>query len=205
MTGPVIFFAWAVAVIIMFVLFFKYGRTKKVKIPRVEPLSAPKPNDRIIVVKNITADDLVLGLKGFVTQYEEDISLSAIKASQLSEKDFAVTFPYGIVFELFCYAINYLDSVFVELPGSSVRGWTTLMPYELKLSEGATPQRIMVYVSESDLEGDNVYLVTEENIGYKHGFAWRADCYLLPSADRNYITPPDLGINLHYVAMENQD
>jgi hypothetical protein len=86
-----------------------------------------------------------------------------------------ITFPYDIDFERYCYFINYLEKAH-ELcikPDykPDVKAWCSTKIGDAWMKDDLVNKKVMIYIPDWDEELDNVYLTTQDNIGYKMGFA----------------------------------
>ena len=128
-------------------------------------------NDKLIIVEAIDQKDVEKIIKDFLRSYSKQSMPVTCRLTTLTENNFAVTFPYDISFELYCYLINYI--YYPEGFNRSFKavGWATIMHVDAWIAKQAAGRKVMLFASETDDEYDNVCIVTLENIGYKISFA----------------------------------
>jgi hypothetical protein len=111
------------------------------------------------------------------------------RLTKITEREFAITFPYDIDFEIFCYFVNYLEYP-MELKWSpDVTAWTTTKSSDTWITEKAANKKAMLFIPTDDTEHDNVYMTTQDNIGYKLGFAMGEEKQLLDTPKKRYVEP----------------
>jgi len=104
--------------------------------------------------------------------------------------EFAVTFPYDIDFVHYCFFVNYLkypNDIFYK---ADIKAWTTTRPGDDWMTKEIVNKKVMLFVPDDDTEYDNVYLTTEDNIGYKMGFAVGETSQRLDEPKMKYRKPP---------------
>lgn len=106
--------------------------------------------------------------------------------TQISNNKFAVTFPYDIDFDTFCFAVNYLEYPTDIKWNADVRAWATTKSNDEWITEKSANKKVMLYISAFDKEYDNVFLTTQDNIGYKLGFAGGKEIKLLDTPEKSY-------------------
>ncbi len=131
-------------------------------------------NSKIILVKNVKLDYLKLAIEQFCNLYNKE-SYIATPRLYLLDSEFAITFPYDIEFEQYCYFINYLENAheLSLLPDykPEVKAWYLTKNGDEWINGDLVDKNIMIYIPEWDEEHDNVYLTTEDGLGFKMGFA----------------------------------
>jgi len=178
-----------------------YALRSKAKTSEMQPESdsrrpslPPKPtqtkqNDKLVLVKGISYSDLKLVLSGFCKMYNEESFQAQLRLSILAEQEFAITFPYDIDFEIFCYFINYIEYP-MELKWSpDVMGWTTTKSSDKWITEKSANKKVILFIPTDDTEHDNVHMTTQDNIGYKLGFALGEEKQLLDTPKKRYVHP----------------
>lgn len=147
-------------------------------------------NDKLVIVENISENDIKKILQEFCNAYNKETFQAILRLIQLTDKKFAVTFPYDIKFEIFCYFINYVNyPMGFDRHFKSV-GWTTAKVSDTWITEKCVNKNVMLYVSNFDKEYDNVFLTTSDSIGYKLGFAMGEEKQLLDRPEKNYVKQP---------------
>lgn len=143
-------------------------------------------NDKIIVVNNATHDDIRKALIGLCNSYNQETFSTLPRLWQLSPNSFAVTFPYNIDFAGFCFAVNFLEYPVDIKWNAKVRGWATMKPGDDWVTEKSVNKHVMLFVAADDKEYDNVFMTTEDGIGYKLGFAAGEEKQLLNQPNEMY-------------------
>ena len=146
-------------------------------------------NDKLVISDNITATEIDRILTGFCNMYNKEKYQAQPRLYKLSEKQFAITFPYDIEFEFFCYFINYVRYPMGFDKSFEVTGWTTTKSGETWITEKSAGKRVMLFIPADDTEYDNVYLTTEDSIGYKLGFAVGEEKQLLDFPQKYFVKP----------------
>lgn len=147
-------------------------------------------NDKLIIVDDISATDIKQILQEFCNLYNKETYQAIPRLSKLSDKKFAVTFPYDINFEIYCFFINYVNYPMGFDRHFNAIGWATTRPTDIWTTEKSVNKNVMLYVSHFDAEYDNVFLTTSDNIGYKLGFAMGEENQLLDRAVKSYVKQP---------------
>ena len=143
------------------------GRHSRKSLPAHE-----MPNDKLVIIDNLSNAEADKILTDFCRMYNEEDYQALPRLYRLNERRYAVTFPYDIDFEIFCYFVNYVHYPIDCDKSFDVSAWTATESVKNLITE-STNQRVMLFIPQSDKEGDNVYLTTEDNIGYKIDFAFR--------------------------------
>lgn len=147
-------------------------------------------NDKLVIVEDISQNDIKKILQEFCNSYNKETFQAIPRLIKLTDKKFAVTFPYDIKFEIFCYFINYVNyPMGFDRHFKSV-GWTTTKASDTWITEKCVNKNVMLYVSNFDNEYDNVFLTTSDSIGYKLGFAMGEEKQLLDRPEKNYVKQP---------------
>lgn len=121
--------------------------------------------------------------------YNKESYQAQPRLTKLTERKFAITFPYDIDFEIFCYFLNYIEYP-MELQWSpDVTAWTTTKSSDTWITEKAANKKAMLFIPTDDTEHDNVYMTTQDNIGYKLGFAMGEEKQLLDTPKKRYVEP----------------
>lgn len=148
------------------------------------------PNDKLVIIEDISEADIRKVVQEFCNTYNKKSYQAIPRLIRLSDKRFAITFPYNIRWEIFCFFINYLHYP-VELDRAfPVVGWATAQSTDNWITADSANKQVMLYISDSDTEYDNVYLTTSDNIGYKLGFANGPEKQLLNIPEKAYMPPP---------------
>ena len=146
-------------------------------------------NDKIIIIKNVSIEDLKTVIKQFCNMYNQGNYRALPLLRKYSESTFVITFPYDIDFETYCYIINYLHYPNGVSYSPQISAWTTTKHSDAWMKESLINKNVMIYIPKEDKEYDNVYLTTSDNIGYKMGFAMGEQSQLLNVPNTNYRKP----------------
>ncbi len=182
---------------VVLIIYFMWSRYIKKSGPgraatRPSPNYLPEkevPNDKLVIVSNITSMEIDRILTGFCNSYNKERYRSLPRLYKLNDSQFAVTFPYDIEFTIFCYFLNYVRYPMGFEKSFDVTGWTTTKSGETWITEKSAGKRVMLFVPAGDTEYDNVYLTTDDNIGYKLGFALREEKQLLDFPEKSFVKP----------------
>jgi len=150
---------------------------------------APVQNDKLVIVDGVGEDDLKRVIVGFCNMYNKEMYQALPRLTGLADTSFALTFPYDIDFEIYCYFINYLAYP-MELKWSpKITAWTTTKTGDHWISERSANKRVMLFIPGDDREHDNVYLTTVNDTGYKLGFAVGEEHQLLATPSKRFSEP----------------
>lgn len=148
-----------------------------------------KQNDKLVIVKGVSHPELKQVLTGFCNIYNKESFQARPRLVKLKDQVFAITFPYNINFDIFCYFINYIQYPMKLKWSPDVTAWTTTKSSDTWITGNSTNQKVMLFVPTDDTEHDNVYMTTQDNIGYKIGFAMGEGHQLLDKPKKNYVQP----------------
>jgi len=154
---------------------------------RVQVPVVPKHNDKLIVISGVSYSDLKKVLLGFCKIYNSEAPQAFPRVTRLSATEFAITFPYDMDFEIYCYLINYLYYPMELQWKPEVIAWATPKTGETWVTEKMAGKNCMLFVPTDDSEHDNVYLTTSGNIGYKLGFGLSDKGQLLVQPKKTYV------------------
>lgn len=147
-------------------------------------------NDKLVIVEDANENDIKKILQEFCNLYNKEMFQALPRLTKLSNNKFAVTFPYDINFEIYCYFINYVNYPMGFDRHFKTIGWTTTKKSDIWIAEKSVNKNVMLYVSDFDKEYDNVFLTTSDNIGYKLGFAMGEEKQLLDIPEKSYAKQP---------------
>lgn len=147
-------------------------------------------NDKLVIVEDINENDIKKILQEFCNLYNEKTFLALPRLTKLSDSKYAITFPYDINFEIYCFFINYMNYPMGFNRHFKAIGWTTTKPTDTWITEKSVNKNVMLFVSNFDTEYDNVFLTTSDNIGYKLGFAMGEEKQLLDKPNKSYVNQP---------------
>ncbi len=187
-------------VVIVVIIVIYFIRTKLVT-PTVEPYAdTTRPsnthfpekevqNDKLIIINDIINSEVDKILTSFCNAYNQESFAALLRLYKLSERQFAITFPYDIEFEIFCFLVNYAHYPIGFDKSFEVTGWTTTKSGEIWITEKSENKKVMLFIPDDDTEYDNVYLTTDDNIGYKLGFATENEKQLLELPQKRFVKP----------------
>ncbi|GEO07179.1 hypothetical protein AAE02nite_48430 [Adhaeribacter aerolatus] len=185
--------------IVTIVIFIAWTKLKNQKPQPVTDTSRPAEstlptnkvsNDKLVIVEDADESDIKKILQEFCNSYNKETYQAIPRLTKLSDKKFAITFPFDINFEIYCYFINYVNYPMGFNRHFKTIGWTTTNPSDNWITEKSANKNVMLYVSDFDTEYDNVFLTTFDNIGYKLGFAMGEEKQLLDLPEKNYKKQP---------------
>jgi hypothetical protein len=162
-----------------------------------------KENDKLIVIKNVTHQDIGQVLIKFCNIYNKEDYAAQPRLFQINPTTYVVTFPYDIDFDLFCFAVNFLKYPIDIKWNAEVRAWATTKQGDPWITEKSVNKTVMLYLADDDKEYDNVFLTTQDNIGYKLGFAMGEEKQLLNTAKESYLEPDLSYTNLKDLKFED--
>jgi hypothetical protein len=147
-------------------------------------------NDKIVIVEGASENDIRKILQDFCNLYNKEAFQAVPRLTALTDKKYAVTFPYDMKFEIFCFFVNYVNYPMGFDRRFKTVGWATTKTSDMWITEKSADKHVMLYVSDFDDEYDNVFLTTSDHIGYKLGFAMGEETQLLERPEKKYIEQP---------------
>ncbi len=147
------------------------------------------PNDKFVISNNITSIEIDSILTGFCNMYNKKTYQAMPRLYKLNDKQFAITFPYDIEFDIFCYFVNYIHYPMEFEKSFEATGWTTTTRGQIWITEKSADKKVMLFILTDDTEYDNVYMTTNDNIGYRLGFASGEEKQLLDSPKKQFVKP----------------
>lgn len=145
-------------------------------------------NDKVILIEGADFNDIKKALEQFCNTYNRKKTVAIVHLIKMKDDVSSIIFPYNISFDIFCYFVNYLyypEDIFYE---AKITAWCTTLDTDSWMTEKIAGKKVMLFIPENDNEYDNVYLTTEDNIGYKLGFAY-GGWSELAEPEKNYNTP----------------
>jgi hypothetical protein len=155
----------------------------------VSPPTEEIANDKVIVVNNVNHEDIRNVLTEFCNMYNKKDYAATPRLWQLSTDSFAVTFPHDVDFATYCFAVNFLEYPMNIKWQAQVRAWTTTKTGDDWITDKSVNKQVMLFLAADDKEYDNVFLTTQDNIGYKLGFAGGKETQLLNSPKELFVIP----------------
>ncbi len=148
-----------------------------------------KQNEKLVLVDNISRTEIDSILTGFCNMYNKESFQAQPRLYKLSERQFAITFPFDIEFEIYCYFVNYVHYPMGFDKSFNVTAWETTKQANGWIAEKTANKKVMLFIPEDDKEHDNVFLTTDDNIGYKLGFAMGEEEQFLQTPKKKYLAP----------------
>ena len=155
------------------------------------PINVPTPpkvdNDKIVVIKGAPYNDIQKAIKQFCNVYNKKDYAAIPNLIKVSNGEFVITFPHDLTFDMFCFFVNYMyfpENIFYK---ADIKAWATSKPNDIWITEKSANKKVMLYIPPDDKEYDNVYLTTQDNIGYKLGFAVGQEKQLLDNPKLKYV------------------
>jgi len=128
-------------------------------------------NDKLVIVDDISIPDLRTIVSGFCNLYNKKKYQARPRLTKITETRFAITFPFDIDFEIFCYFINYVHYPIGFEKSFSVTAWATIKSPDSWIPKKCADKKGMLFIPPDDTEYENVYITTSDNVGFKLGFA----------------------------------
>lgn len=131
-------------------------------------------NDKIILIKNLKLDYLKQAITQYCNLSNQNQYITLPRLTVL-DNQYVITFPYDIDFDQFCYFVNYLKYAH-ELCSKpdykpNIKAWCTTKSGYTWMTDEIVNKVVMIYIPDWDEDYDNVYLTTQDNLGFKMGFA----------------------------------
>ncbi len=168
-------------VVVVGFLFFKFGLKSSESdlnnIARPGDSSKPKEpiaNDKIIIIKNVKLDYLKQAIEQLCNMSNQD-QYNVLPRLSILDHQFVITFPYDIEFDQFCYFVNYIkyahDLSLKPDYKPEIKAWCTTRAGFAWMTDEIVNKEVMIFIPDWDKDYDNVYLTTQDDLGYKMGFA----------------------------------
>jgi hypothetical protein len=130
-------------------------------------------NNKIVIVKNLKQEYLEKAIEQFLDLNKGGNSIKP-KIAIFDDK-LVITFPYDIEFDTLCYFINYLEYAHdLSLKSDykpEIYAWYKTKNGDEWMTNEIVNKEVLIFIPETDDEYDNIYLTTEDNLGFKMGFA----------------------------------
>ena len=168
-------------IIVVGFLIFKFGlKSSDSELKNTtRPSDSNKPitpiiNDKVILIKNLKLDYLKQAIAQFCNMSNQK-QFIALPRLTIIGNDFVITFPYDIEFDQFCYFVNYIKYAHeLSLKADykpEIKAWCTTKNGFAWMTDEIVNKSVMIYIPDWDKDYDNVYLTTQDNLGFKMGFA----------------------------------
>jgi hypothetical protein len=144
-------------------------------------------NDKLILIRNSDFKQLQRAIAQFCDLYNRKSFTAIARLVKISTHEFVIFFPYNVSFDIFCYFSNYLQYPTDWTWNAEVTAWTTTEENNLSIDELGKDCKIMLFIPSDDAEGDNVFLTTSEQMGYKLSFDLHEQWQKLEYPRRKYM------------------
>jgi hypothetical protein len=157
-------------------------------------------NDKMVIVKNLKQNYLEKAIKQFL-DFNKGVKPIKPKITIFNDK-LVITFQNEIEFDTLCYFINYLEYAHdLSLKPDykpKIYGWYKTKTGDKWMTKEIVNKEVLIFIPETDDEYDNVYLTTEDNLGFKMGFAFGYEHEKLTKPVISYMKRP-----IHKSELEN--
>jgi len=169
-----IFFVWMIIMVILILKIWFESNTSDVD-NNHRPRKKSKPqlqssNDKIVIVNYVELGYLTQAITQFCNLHNHKRFI-ALPRLIMQDYSYVITFPYNIEFENFCFFVNYLGNP-DDLCNYSdyqphVKAWCTTQHVDNRLTNQIANKKVMLFIPESEIKHDRMYLATIDNLGYK--------------------------------------
>ncbi|CAN5419801.1 hypothetical protein BH09BAC1_BH09BAC1_00550 [soil metagenome] len=182
----------AIAAIYLLFIRPRLSRKKKPPVPYTNPLdtTAAVPNDKFIVVSSISQTDLQEALMDFCSLYNGDQLVIFPRLIITNDERKVVVFPYDIDFDPFCSLVNYLVYPPEVLTEPVAIGWGTFTVQDEILPKEILDKPVMVFVPEEEENHVQLFIVSNENIGYHLQLMDPKNYKTHQEPEEKYMAPP---------------
>jgi len=152
----------------------------------------PKPgqeisNDKLVVVKGVSYEDLKIAITDFCNLYNQEEYAVLPRLVTISNLEFVTTFPFDIKFEHYCFFINYIKYPMELKYNCDITGWATTKSNDKWITEKSANKKVMLFIPEDDDKYDNVFMTTDDNIGYMLGFGMKEGKQLPDDPNKKFV------------------
>jgi len=129
-------------------------------------------NDKIVIIKHTDLAVYQKVVADFCNTYNKEKYRARIRLYTFKNECVAV-FPYDMDFVCFCFFVNYMKYGYgiSQEPKPDVKAWCSTKSGEEWIKNDIANKKVMLSIPDWDKEYDNVYLTSEDNVGYMMGFA----------------------------------
>jgi|GEM_PF-2209364 len=146
-------------------------------------------NDKLIIVEAISEQDIKGIVRDFCGWYNREMLQVIPVVTRTMGQEFAITFPYDVQFEIFCFLINYLTGPKGYNRGFCATGWATTRSADMWITEENANKQVVLFVPDFVPEYDNVFMTTIDEVGYKLDFG-RSKARLLDHPGKPFRASP---------------
>ena len=138
------------AAVLVFIIksFLPTGQKAENDTSRPSPDKKPehqKPNDKLIVVKGVNYDDIKKVMIELCNIYNKEKFQAIPRLVKISDREFAITFPYDIDFEIYCYFVNYIYYPMDIKWQPNVTAWTKTKQTDTWITDKSANKKIMLH------------------------------------------------------------
>ena len=149
-------------------------------------------NDKLVYVRNVNLEDLKQAIEQFCNNYNQETFRVLPLLTIIDEQEFVITFPFDTDFTTFCFFVNYLHYPNDIKYKPTILAWASTKAGDDWMTNEIMNKKVLLYIPSDDKDYDNVYLTTEDNIGYKMGFAVGEESQRLNNPRRTFEKSIDL-------------
>lgn len=147
------------------------AKLKSFDMPAELDISKRIPNNKIILVGNLSFEELKSFAAAFCKQYNEDGLSVKMELVVTNDGRMAIVFPHDVDFDLFCFAVNYLRyPISDDDVNPEVLGWGNFFSNNIGQKRLTKGDDIMVFVADDDTQYDEVVLVYSNGKTMLHSF-----------------------------------
>jgi hypothetical protein len=153
--------------------------------------------DNLIVIKGGSHSDIKKALQQWIELYSDDLETDIkFELYKTGQENHLIVADKRLNNEKFNFLVNYLrypEDVEYKI---SIEGYTTAKKEKL-YPENIQNKRLLIYMSESDKEFDNVFVTTEDNETYKVDFGGKitriieSKTFKIPDIDFDSLSRPE--------------
>lgn len=145
-------------------------------------------NDKLIVVEGMNEGYIKKVIQVFCGWHNREMLQVIPVVTKMNDQLFAITFPYDISFDIFCFLINYLNYPKGYNRRFHALGWATTRSADMWMTEENAGKQVVLFVPDLDTEYDRVFMTTADHTAYQLRFAEDA-AQLLEYPDTPYRMP----------------
>jgi len=153
--------------------------------------------DNLIVIKGGSHSDIKKALQQWIELYSDDLETDIkFELYKTGQESHLIVADKRLNNEKFNFLVNYLrypEDIEYKI---SIEGYTTAKKEKL-YPENIQNKRLLIYISESDKEFDNVFVTTEDNETYKVDFGGKitriieSKTFKIPDIDFDSLSRPE--------------
>ncbi|MBZ4187424.1 hypothetical protein [Niabella beijingensis] len=145
-------------------------------------------NDKLIVVEGMNEDQIKGIIRDFCGWHNREMLQLIPVVTKMTDQLFAITFPYDVSFDIFCFLISYLNYPKGYTRRFHTMGWATTRLADMWMTEENAGKQVLLFVPDRETAYDRVFMTTADQTTYQLGFAEEA-AQLLQYPDMSYRMP----------------